>query len=69
MKLAIVLFLCLIPLTLEPFTSIEERFAGFDGYVLMEQDATSVEREFQKYLWCQSKTTGLSMYSWIVEFR
>jgi hypothetical protein len=53
MKLAIILFLCLVPLKLAPFTSTEQRFprsAKLDRYVLMEQDVTRVEREFQKHL-------------------
>jgi hypothetical protein len=53
MKLAIVLFLFLVPLKLEPFVSIEQRFSGsgmFDKYVAMEQDVTRVEQEFQKHL-------------------
>lgn len=64
MKLAIVLFLCLVPLKLEPFTSNEERFSGsgmFDEYVAMEQDVTRVEQELAKYFFAP-KQKNLSVY-------
>ena len=65
MKLVIVLFLCLVPLKLEPFISIEQRFSGsgmLDEYVLMEQDVTRVEQEFAKHLFVP-KQKNLPVYA------
>jgi len=52
MKLAVFLFLCLVPLKLGPSTSVEQRFYGdvmFNRHIPVEQDVTRVEREYQRH--------------------
>jgi hypothetical protein len=53
MKLAMVFFLCLLPLNREVWKSAEKQFPGnasFSKYIAMEQDITRVALEFQRHL-------------------
>lgn len=58
MKLATVLFLCLVLLKLAPYTSKRcSRSGMFDEHVAIGQDVTRVEQEFAKHLFVPKQKT------------